>query len=337
MTSSPPPTEPSGSNLAPAHPGTANNNAEDSQFLGLTAKEDETPQPKQTGAIDINQGAEDTLEQLPPKPSPPLKRHRDFIHCTPPEIPVYRKYSVFLAGSIEMGKAIPWQQRMADYLEDQPITVCNPRRGNWDPNITPREKDEGFRLQVRWELSALENVSVICFFFDKATKSPVTMLELGLWAKSEKVVVCCDDDFHKAGNVHITCERYGIPYVKKFTDLVPLVKKMLGEKGMRLNQDNDVVDEQGNVVENNGPMVKNFDAIKTGIKDRNDAGEQEKPAEPHQSRPKPIEIEGNQTVPHLSTQSQMNPTQKSASSARRTNRLTGFLDTFRSKRHDSEH
>jgi hypothetical protein len=231
--------------------------------------------PRQTGAIDINQDIEDEYNQLPPKPSPPLKKHKDFIHCTPPEMPEYRKYSVFLAGSIEMGKAIQWQQRMVDYLEDYPITVCNPRRGNWDPKVNPSEKDKAFQLQVKWELSALENVSVICFFFDRATKSPVTMLELGLWAKSGKVVVCCADEFHKAGNVHITCRRYGIPFVKDFKDLVPLVKSMLSEKGLKLNDNNDVIDERGNIVENKGPVVKSFEDIRTGA--------EEKPAVPRQN------------------------------------------------------
>jgi hypothetical protein len=153
-----------------------------------------------------------------------------------------------------MGKAIQWQTHMATFLRHLPITVCNPRRGNWDPNITPKAKDEAFKHQVEWELAALEAASVICFFFDKNTMSPVTMLELGLWAHSGKVVVCCDEEFWKGGNVHIVCKRYGIPCVTRFEDLVPEIHTMLEKKGMHLNSNNDLVDAKGKPVANARPQ-----------------------------------------------------------------------------------
>lgn len=184
--------------------------------------------------IDIDGYIEDKLHQLPPLPSPRPTPHPQFVHCTPPEAPIYRDYSVFLAGSIEMGKAIQWQQQMAVELSTLPITVNNPRRGHWDPDATKDAKDEAFATQVKWELSALEKADVICFFFDADTLSPVTMLELGLWAKSGKVIVCCDGKFWRAGNVHLVCERYGVPFVKTFAELVPAIKERLVEKGMKV-------------------------------------------------------------------------------------------------------
>ena len=192
--------------------------------------------------VNIDAVVEDEYDQLPPLPSPAFMPHPNFVHCMPPEDPTYRKYSVFTAGSIEMGKAVQWQKHMATLLSTLPITVNNPRRGHWDPNVTKEAKDESFRRQVEWELSALEKADVICFFFDINTKSPVTMLELGLWPSSKKIVVCCDKRFWRAGNIHIVCERYNIPFVEKFEDLVPAIKNMLHEKGMRL-------DENGNLIE----------------------------------------------------------------------------------------
>lgn len=221
---------------------------------------------------DINAEVEDVDHQLPPAPNPPKRQHPDFIHCLPPDLCTYRKFSVFTAGSIEMGSAIHWQTRLVSYLQDLPITVCNPRRGHWDTTTTPREKDEAFNRQVQWELSALETVSVICFFFDKNTKSPVTMLELGLWAKSGKVVVCCDSGFWKSGNVHITCRRYGIPFVERFEDMEKLIREKLHEKGMRLAADgsNDLVDGEGKKISNEGPKVDDFRNVYTGIQIRRD-------------------------------------------------------------------
>jgi hypothetical protein len=191
--------------------------------------------------VDIDADIHDKLNQLPPLPSPPLKQHPRFVHCVPPQAPTYREYSVFLAGSIEMGKAVQWQKHMATFLSTLPITVNNPRRGHWDPAATQEAKNESFRQQVEWELSALEKADVICFFLDVATMSPVTMLELGLWAKSKKVVVCCDKRFWRAGNIHIVCGRYNIPFVESFAELVPAIKKMLHEKGMELDENGDIV------------------------------------------------------------------------------------------------
>jgi hypothetical protein len=184
--------------------------------------------------IDIDGFIVDTMQQLPPLPSPLPTPHPLFVHCMPPELPVYRDYSVFLAGSIEMGKAVQWQKQMAIELSTLPITVNNPRRGAWDPNVSKDAKDEAFAAQVKWELSALEHADVICFFLDELTLSPVSLLELGLWAHSGKVIVCCGDGFWRGGNVHLVCERYGVPFVKTFAELVPAIKERLVEKGLKI-------------------------------------------------------------------------------------------------------
>jgi hypothetical protein len=124
-----------------------------------------------------------------------------------------------------------------------PITVCNPRKGSWDQSITQQAKDEFFKQQVVWELDALEQADVICFFFDTETKSPVSLLELGLWTASDKVVVCCGEAYWKSGNVHLTCDRYGVKCVETFAELVPEVEKMLKAKGMKLDDNGDLIGE----------------------------------------------------------------------------------------------
>ena len=184
--------------------------------------------------INIDGPIEDVMHQLPPPTSPLPTPHPQFVHCTPPNDPTYRDYSVFLAGSIEMGNAVLWQKQMATELSTLPITVNNPRRGHWNPNATKDAKDEEFAAQVKWELAALEHADVICFFFDETTLSPVSLLELGLWAHSGKVIVCCGGNFWRAGNVHLVCERYGVPFVKTFAELVPAIKERLAEKGMKM-------------------------------------------------------------------------------------------------------
>ena len=193
--------------------------------------DDAAPKDK---TIDIDGFIEDKKNQLPPLPSPLPIAHPLNKHCMPPHKPVLREHSVFLAGSIEMGKAVQWQQQMAVELSTLPITVFNPRRGKWDPNAVQSSKNEEFAAQVKWELAALEEATVICFFFDVTTLSPVTMLELGLWAKSKKVIVCCGDDFWRGGNVQLTCQRYGVPCVKSFAELVPAIKERLVKEGLKI-------------------------------------------------------------------------------------------------------
>src|SRR5690242_3074697 len=40
--------------------------------------------------------------------------------------------SLFLAGSIEMGQAPPWQHLVERALEADAVTILNPRRDEWD-------------------------------------------------------------------------------------------------------------------------------------------------------------------------------------------------------------
>lgn len=177
----------------------------------------------------------DPWGQLPPPIHDlSLDSHPDFKHCLPPNPPVLGNFSVFAAGSIEMGAAIQWQPLLANYLCNLPVTLLNPRRGTWDQSITPSAKTAAFRTQVEWELDALTRATVIVFFFDHATMSPVTMCELGLWAHSGKVVVCCDRRFWKSGNVELVCERYGVPIVGGFGELVSVAKAMLRVKGLEV-------------------------------------------------------------------------------------------------------
>jgi hypothetical protein len=204
--------------------------------------------PKGTNTVNIDADVPDIHNQLPAYPNPLPHKNKAYAHCMPPEAPIYQEYSVFLAGSIEMGNAIQWQRQMAVHLQDLPISVYNPRRGQWDPKATQEAKNASFRHQVEWELDALQQAKVICFFFDHDTMSPVTMCELGLWAHSGKVVVCCNKKFWKGGNVHIVCERYGIPMVEEFTQLEPLIRAMLRQKGMMLDKEGNLTTDPAKAV-----------------------------------------------------------------------------------------
>lgn len=122
---------------------------------------------------------------------------------------------VFLAGSIEMGKARHWQQEMEAFFETNypHMIVANPRRDNWDSSWEQSIQHSLFSEQVNWELDHLEQSQVVVFYFDETTKSPVTLLELGKILEhtdTKKVFVCCPYGFWRKGNVDIVCSRKNV-------------------------------------------------------------------------------------------------------------------------------
>src|SRR5438270_700084 len=87
--------------------------------------------------------------------------------------------TVFLAGSIEMGHAEPWQAAVESALRDEDVLILNPRRDEWDDTWEQSIHNEQFRGQVEWELAGQERADLIAMYFAPDTKAPVTLLELG--------------------------------------------------------------------------------------------------------------------------------------------------------------
>ena len=64
-------------------------------------------------------------------------------------------------------------------------------------------------------------------YFSPETKSPISLLELGLYATSGKMIVCCPDGFWRKGNVEIVCEKYEIPLYETLDDLLNFIKTIV--------------------------------------------------------------------------------------------------------------
>ena len=133
--------------------------------------------------------------------------------------------SVFLAGSIEQGAADDWQTRLADALADREVVVVNPRRDAWDASWRQSIDEPRFREQVEWELDGLERVDVVAMWFAPETRAPITLLELGLVARSGKLVVGCPDGYWRKGNVEVVCARFGIALVGAWESFVTAVTR----------------------------------------------------------------------------------------------------------------
>ena len=122
--------------------------------------------------------------------------------------------TIFLAGSIEMGKAQDWQKILGDKLLEKGYNVFNPRRKDWDSSWVQHYKDPHFSQQVHWELNALKLSDYIIMYLDPATTSPISLLEFGLYANSNKLFMVCPDGFFRKGNVDIVCKRYNLTHRK---------------------------------------------------------------------------------------------------------------------------
>jgi len=141
--------------------------------------------------------------------------------------PEDNRLKIFLGGSIDMGKSENWQARIEKQLSNYNVVVLNPRREDWNTEWKPISTNKNFRKQVEWELSALEASDIIVMYFAPDSQSPISLLEFGLYAKTDKLIVLCPDGFWRKGNVEIVSEKYNVPTVNTFNELIVELKKLL--------------------------------------------------------------------------------------------------------------
>ena len=117
---------------------------------------------------------------------------------------------IFMAGSIDMGEAEDWQESVIERMKGYKGTLLNPRRDDWDNTWKQSINNDKFVEQVEWELLGLKNSDLVFMYFSPGTKSPITLLELGLIVNtkaSEQLYICCPKGFWRKGNVDITCKQ----------------------------------------------------------------------------------------------------------------------------------
>ena len=134
---------------------------------------------------------------------------------------------VFFAGSINGGNCFDWQNKLSKTLSDYDIIILNPRRSEWHEEWIQSINNPNFKQQVTWEMDGLEIADIIVMYFDASTKSPISLFELGLHAKDNKLLVCCPDGFWRKGNVEVACDRFKIPLFNSFDELLIVLKNTL--------------------------------------------------------------------------------------------------------------
>ena len=126
-----------------------------------------------------------------------------------------------------MGIAEDWQSKIEEELKEHNVTIFNPRRDDWDSSWEQSIHNANFKEQVEWELDHLDKADIILMYFDENTKSPISLLELGLYASSGKVILYCPEGFWRKGNVDIVCGRYDIKQVQSMKELLTAVRNLV--------------------------------------------------------------------------------------------------------------
>jgi len=131
--------------------------------------------------------------------------------------------AIFLAGTIDDGNSINWQKELIDKLSNTNlnIEIYNPRVSKWNPNATNAD----IEYQIKWEQDHLDKADLIIMYLADNSKSPISLLELGLYASSKKLIVFCTDNFYRFVNVKLTCEKYNIELIQS-TDINVIINKI---------------------------------------------------------------------------------------------------------------
>lgn len=127
-----------------------------------------------------------------------------------------------------MGAAEQWQERIVNAMSDlSDLVFLNPRRDDWDSSWRQRADDPRFYEQVSWELDMLDAADIVVMYLAPGTVSPVSLLELGLCARSGALMVCCPAGFWRRGNVEVACMRHQIPLFDTLDTLIADLRRRI--------------------------------------------------------------------------------------------------------------
>ena len=138
--------------------------------------------------------------------------------------------SIFLAGTTDEDISRNWQSTVERELFDLDVTILNPKRDTWFTSKDQTVNNVDFKSQVEWELEGLERADLVLLCLMGGSQSPISLIEFGLTAKEEKLIIYCEKDFWKYGNIEVVCNRYEIPMAKSIDELIILTKENLQKK-----------------------------------------------------------------------------------------------------------
>jgi hypothetical protein len=140
------------------------------------------------------------------------------------------RLGIFLGGSIEMGAAERWQDRLVDRLSTLPcaarLDIFNPRRDDWDASWPNNYDFAPFREQVGWEMERQMEADLLVYYFAADTLSPITLLEMGLF-HDRNPVIGTDARYKRLGNLMVTKDYFAMDIHAGWDSFVSAIEKRL--------------------------------------------------------------------------------------------------------------
>ncbi|AUC15154.1 hypothetical protein BTO06_08385 [Tenacibaculum sp. SZ-18] len=123
----------------------------------------------------------------------------------------------FLAGSIDFKESTSWRDLVVSGSSKNTI-FFDPTREDHDVL-----GNQEMVCHIQWELEALELADMIILNFLPDAKSPISLVELGLYRKSNKLIVRCPKEFFQYRYVSTICDKYNTPIYHNFEEVFKYV------------------------------------------------------------------------------------------------------------------
>lgn len=128
---------------------------------------------------------------------------------------------VFLAGTSEHFGESGWREGVVESLEKVGAVIVSPRpAGGCDYGA---ETELELENRKDWERQAMDSADYILFNFVPGRESSVSLMELGLYASTRKLVVSCPQGYSRLSSVRHTCRVSSVPLYSGLDDAVSRV------------------------------------------------------------------------------------------------------------------
>ena len=122
----------------------------------------------------------------------------------------------------------PVSVSLADY---EHVTICTPiwvfsvaaPMRSFCPQAAGKIHSD-FERGILFYVKSLEKADLIIMNILASSKSPITLLEMGLFMRSGKLRVICEPGFYRYDNVRLTCARYGVPLYQNMDDFLKTMR-----------------------------------------------------------------------------------------------------------------
>jgi len=124
------------------------------------------------------------------------------------------KPSLFLAGSMDIKGQTNWRERATEQFQAY-YHIFDPTHTNHS-NLNDTEMSK----HIKWEWEALNRSDLILLNFTAQAKSPMSLLELGMYISSGKIVVVCPKEFYQAHYINTLCTEHKVPIFESIDDIL---------------------------------------------------------------------------------------------------------------------